>query len=89
MTPIVPSGNSSSSTVTDGPVANIGQPFELLYSFTEGINKFPGNRVFLETLTDYLITFDRLQFYFYHKQNLTQNSYALLANVNTLTMEKG
>ena len=40
-------------------------------------------------MTDFLITFDRLQFYFYHKHKLTYNSYILLANVNTLAIERG
>lgn len=35
------------------------------------LNKIPGNRIFLFTLTNFMLTFDRLQFYYFHRQNLT------------------
>ena len=53
------------------------------------MNKLPGNRIFSYTLTNFLSTFDRLQFYFFHKQNLTYYSYVLLSNANELALERG
>ena len=35
------------------------------------INKIPGNRIFFNWLADYIRSFDRLRFYYYHHQNLT------------------
>jgi hypothetical protein len=53
------------------------------------LNSVPGNRIFVYTLMNFLSTFDRLQFYYYHKQNLSYYSYILLSNVNSLALEKG
>ena len=58
-------------------------------NYTSNLNSVPGNRVFFYTLTNFLATFDRLQFYFYHKQNLTYYSKILLSNVNTISLDRG
>ena len=42
--------------------------------FSSHLNAIPGNRIVFHTLTNYLVSFDRLQFYYYHKQNLTEYS---------------
>ena len=70
-----------------GPLAPLSYP--LLEQTTGSINKIPGNRIFFETLSDFLISFDRLQFYFYHRHNLTYNSYLLLSNINKMAIERG
>jgi len=53
------------------------------------LNKLPGNRIFLRALTDHMITFDRLRFYYFHRQNLTYYSNILLSNVNTFGLDQG
>ena len=60
-----------------------------LENFTESVNLFPGSRVFTYSLTNFLLTFDRLQFYYYHNQNLTYSSYILLHNANKMSLERG
>ena len=36
-----------------------------------------------------MLTFDRLQFYYFHRHNLSENSNILLSNVNVLAEDKG
>ena len=47
-------------------------------------NEIPGDRIFLRAFTDHMITFDRLRFYYFHRQNLTQYSTIMLSNINKL-----
>ena len=61
----------------------------MLNDFTTSINKVPGNRIFLYTITNYLTSFDRLQFYYLHKHNFTEYSELLLSNINTLALDRG
>ena len=83
-----------------GPLANITQPlanitetlqtleYPMVNYLIETTNKIPGNRVFLRSLTDHMITFDRLRFYYFHKQNLTYYSASFLSNINTLGLNQ-
>jgi hypothetical protein len=61
----------------------------MLNNITLGLNSVPGNRLFLFILTNFMITFDRLQLYYFHRQNLTYYSEVLLSNANTLVAERG
>ena len=61
----------------------------LLNNFTSSMNAVPGSRIFTYTLTNFLVNFDRLQFYYYHKQNLSYYSEIFLSNINTMQIEKG
>ena len=70
-----------------GPIGWLYDP--LFNNFTRVINKLPGNRIFFYTITSYLATFDRLQFYYYHDHELTQYSELLLSNANELAVERG
>ena len=70
-----------------GPIGWLYDP--LFNNFTRTINKLPGNRIFFYTITSYLATFDRLQFYYYHDHELTQYSELLLSNANELAVERG
>ena len=58
-------------------------------NFTTGTNTFPGNRIFFFTITNFMRTFDRMQFYYFHKNNLSEYSTILLSNINTLAEERG
>ena len=58
-------------------------------NFTSSMNLVPGSRIFAYTLTNYMTSFDRLQFYFYHQQNLSYYSEILLSNINALALERG
>ena len=49
----------------------------------------PGNRIFIKSLTDYLLTFDRLEFYYLHKQNLSEYSSILFNNAHSIALDKG
>jgi hypothetical protein len=61
----------------------------MLNNYTQALNKIPGSRIFAYTLTNFLSAFDRLQFYYYHEQNLSYYSEILVSNVNTLIVDKG
>ena len=61
----------------------------MLNNFTSSMNIVPGSRIFTYTLTNFLVNFDRLQFYYYHKQNLSYYSEIFLSNINTMQIEKG
>ena len=50
----------------------------MLDDFTTAVNKMPGGRIFMETVTDFLPVFDRLQFYYYHKHNMSLYSNILV-----------
>lgn len=43
----------------------------MMNNFTTSVNNYPGNRIFLYTITNFMLAFDRLQFYYFHKQNLS------------------
>lgn len=60
----------------------------MLNDFTRTLNSVPGNRIFLSAIMNFLITFDRLQLYYFHRHNLSYYSNVLLANINTLETEK-
>jgi hypothetical protein len=45
--------------------------------------------VFTYTLTSFLSAFDRLHFYYYHKQNLSSSAETLLSNVDSFIADKG
>lgn len=40
-------------------------------TFNSIINEMPGSRIFFNQLLSFNINLDRLQFYYYHKQNFT------------------
>jgi hypothetical protein len=61
----------------------------ILNNFTKSLNVIPGNRIFLYTLANYLTAFDRLEFYYYHKHNLTQYAEMLLGSVNAMALDRG
>lgn len=61
----------------------------MLNDYTRFLNQMPGNRIFLSTLMNFLITFDRLQLYYFHHHQLSYYSNILLANINTLELEQG
>ena len=56
---------------------------------TSSLNSLPGSRVYFSAILGFLSTFDRLQFYYYHRQNLTYFSERLLSSVNTMALERG
>ena len=72
---------------TLGSVRVIASP--LLDNVTGSINKLPGNRIFAKTLSGFLLAFDRMQFYYFHQQNLTFYSEILLSNANKFALERG
>lgn len=61
----------------------------MLNNLTTTLNTVPGSRIFVYTFMNFLSTFDRLQFYYFHRQNLSYYSYILLSNVNTLAQDRG
>ena len=56
---------------------------------TDKLNSIAGSRIFLSTILSFLSTFDRLQFYYFHRQNLSYYSEKLLSNVNKMALERG
>ena len=58
-------------------------------NFTSSLNLVPGSRIFTYTLTNFMTAFDRLQFYYFHKQNLSYYSEVMLSNVNALAVDRG
>ena len=40
-------------------------------SYNKILNQLPGSRIFCSYLMNFYIDFDRLQFYYFHKQNFT------------------
>ena len=61
----------------------------LFNNLTSAVNSLPGSRVFLYSISNFFSAFDRLEFYYYHKQNLTYYSNVLLSNINTISLEQG
>lgn len=57
--------------------------------FSQLSNKAQGGRIFLRALSDHMITFDRLRFYYFHRQNLTEYSTLLLSNINRYALDQG
>lgn len=76
-------------TTTTNILDNLLPSDVILNKFTTFLNTIPGNRIFIYTLTNFLTTFDRLQFYYYHQHNLTQYSEMLLGSVNKLELDRG
>ena len=68
------------------PVAetkNIKEISSVMFNnFTGSLSVVPSSRLFLYSLLNFLITFDRLQFYYFHSQNLSLYSEILLKNIN-------
>ena len=68
------------------PIEN--QQFESFVSLmmnnnaTTFMNQLPGNRIFLNFLVNQYRLMDRMEFYYYHKQNLTFYSEVFLSNIN-------
>ena len=56
---------------------------------TSSLNSLPGSRVYFSAILGFLSTFDRLQYYYYHRQNLTYFSERLLSSINTMALERG
>lgn len=61
----------------------------VLNNLTTTLNKMPGSRVFFHTLSGNMLTFDRLQFYYFHRHNLSVYSFILLSDINALAFERG
>ena len=58
-------------------------------AITKAVNSIPANRMLFYSVMSFMITFDRLQFYYYHRQNLTESSTALLSNIDTMVQDRG
>ena len=58
-------------------------------AITKAINSIPANRMIFYSVMSFMITFERLQFYYYHRQNLTESSTALLSNIDTMVQDRG
>lgn len=58
-------------------------------NFSAALNSVPGSRVFFSVVLSFYSSFDRLQLYFFHHQNLTYNSYKFISMINTLQSAKG
>ena len=55
-------------------------------NMTDNLNSLPGSRIFLSSILGFLSAFDRLQFYYFHRQNLSFYSEKLLSNVNKMAL---
>jgi hypothetical protein len=83
--------NSTSNNTTDSTSLTLSTEIALMSdtifnNLTTTLNKIPGSRIFFHTLSGYMLTFDRLQFYYYHRNNLTFYSELLLGNVDALAL---
>ena len=58
-------------------------------SYVSSLNSIPGSRVFFSFLMNFYISFDRLQFYYFHKQNFTQYAQIFLSSVHYFQEAKG
>ena len=56
---------------------------------TKAVNSVPGNRMIFYSVMSFMITFDRLQFYYFHRHNLTEASTVLLSNIDTMVKDRG
>lgn len=55
---------------------------------TEFINSMPGNRIFLNQLTEFLSIFDRLYLYYYHEGNCTEYASLFLQKIKQINTGK-
>lgn len=71
--PQIPSANSSglSGTYSSDSIASTIFFSLTSNSYNKILNQLPGSRVFCSYLMNFYIDFDRLQFYYFHKQNFT------------------
>ena len=58
-------------------------------NFSAAVNSIPGGRVMFSIILNFYNNFDRLQLYFFHYQNLTNNSNTFISMINTLQNKKG
>lgn len=58
--------SAQSAQFTDSVFENLISMI-MLNNLTTSLNSLPGNRVFVYTLMNFLNTFDRLQFYYFHR----------------------
>jgi hypothetical protein len=58
-------------------------------SFNSILNQLPGSRIFLGFLMGFNIEIDRLQFYYYHKQNLTEYATIFLEAIHIFKQQQG
>lgn len=86
--PPTPPATPTSTSSTDSTALAVFNGI-MLNNFTTGTNSFPGNRIFLYTITNFMLTFDHLQFYYFHRHNLSYYSDILLSNTYTLAEERG
>ena len=56
---------------------------------TSALNSLPGSRIYLSTVLGFLSALDRLQFYYFHRQNMSFYSEKLLYNVNKMALQRG
>lgn len=57
--------------------------------FTKTINSVPGSRVVFNGLLSFFSNFDRLELYYYHRQNNSYYSTIFLKAINLLEQQKG
>jgi hypothetical protein len=57
--------------------------------FNSFMNAIPGSRIFFTYLMGYYINFDRLQLYYYHKQNFTEYATIFLYAIYLLKQQQG
>ena len=62
---------------------------DIIDKVTVGTNNMPGNRIFFYALTSFMTSFDRLQLYYFHRQNISEYSNILLSTVNTISDDRG
>jgi hypothetical protein len=58
-------------------------------SFNSILNQLPGSRIVLGYLMGFNIEIDRLQFYYYHKQNLTEYATIFLEAIYIFKQQQG
>ena len=83
--------NSTSNNTTDLTSPTRSKEIALMSdsicnNLTRNLNKIPGSRIFFHIISGHMPTFDRLQFYYYHRNNLTFYSELLLGNVDALAL---
>ena len=53
---------------------------------TNKLNSLPGSRIYFYSILNYLSSFDRLQFYYFHRQNLSYYSERILSSINRMAL---
>ena len=87
MLTLIPISVNPSSQTSETPLELV--KLIMLNNITQTLNQIPGNRIYLFLIMNFFSVFDRLQFYYYHRQQQTASAEVFLSGINTMALERG